>query len=186
MIHNFGHVKYSVVSVVCCSSLSLSGVHHFRWDFRESDRFFIQRLSNHIPSLWMVHDRCVFVAGIHPFRTWTLGSFESMLWNACLHRIDLCLYSHLKEFLGTGVRTHVSSKGKIPSTGKILPRGTSNPWRFIKQNSKRSTLPTSYSGHEQRVKEADEWCLGHLLILKFCKGREVDGTGGTQNVGCNV
>ena len=31
-----------------------------------------------------------------------LGSFESMRWNACVHRIDLGLYSHPKENLGRG------------------------------------------------------------------------------------
>ena len=44
------------------------------------------------------------------------GSFESVQWNVCVHRLDLGLYSHLKEFWGNGVRTHVNSKGKIPST----------------------------------------------------------------------
>ena len=48
----------------------------------------------------------------------TSGSFESMLpWrNARVHRLDLGLCSHPKEFLGNGVRTHINSKGKIPST----------------------------------------------------------------------
>ena len=45
------------------------------------------------------------------------GSFESMRWNARVHRLDLRLYSHPKEFWGNGVRTPVNSKGKIPSTG---------------------------------------------------------------------
>ena len=45
------------------------------------------------------------------------GSFESLRWNACVHRLDLGLYSHPKEFLGNGVRNHVNSKAKIPSTG---------------------------------------------------------------------
>ena len=44
------------------------------------------------------------------------GSFESMRWNACVHRLDLGIYSELKEFWGNGVRTHVNSKGKILST----------------------------------------------------------------------
>ena len=48
-------------------------------------------------------------------------SFESVRWNACVHRLDLGLYSHRKEFGGEGgldrVRIHVNSKGKIPSTG---------------------------------------------------------------------
>ena len=41
-----------------------------------------------------------------------------MRWNACVHRLDLGLYSHPKEFWGNEVRTHFNSKGKIPSTGK--------------------------------------------------------------------
>ena len=53
------------------------------------------------------------------------GSFESVRWNACVHRLDLGLYSHPKEFWGNGVRTHVNSKGKIPSTGKITAQSNS-------------------------------------------------------------
>ena len=49
------------------------------------------RRGSHIPSLWMVHAGCVFVAGIHPSRTWMSGSFESVQWNACVHRLDLGL-----------------------------------------------------------------------------------------------
>ena len=43
-------------------------------------------------------------------------SFESVRWNACVHRLDLGLYSHPEEYLGNGVRTHANCKGKIPST----------------------------------------------------------------------
>ena len=39
-----------------------------------------------------------FVASIHLSRTWTPGSFESKWWNACVHRLDLSLYCHPKEF----------------------------------------------------------------------------------------
>ena len=39
---------------------------------------------------------------------------ESVRWNACMHRLDLGLYSHPKEFLGSGVRTHVNSKKRSP------------------------------------------------------------------------
>ena len=35
---------------------------------------------------------------------------KSVQWNACVHRLDLGIYSHPKEFLGNGVRTHVNSK----------------------------------------------------------------------------
>ena len=45
-----------------------------------------------------------------------LGSFESVRWNACVHRLGLGLHSHLKEFSWNGDRTHVNSKGKISST----------------------------------------------------------------------
>ena len=48
----------------------------------------------------MVHAGCVFVASIHPSRTWMSGSFESLQWNACVHRLNLSLCSHPKEFFG--------------------------------------------------------------------------------------
>ena len=67
----------------------------------------------------------VSVADIHPYKTWLSQSFEPMQWNACAHRLDLSLYSHLKECWENGVRTYVNSNGKIPSTRKILPRGVS-------------------------------------------------------------
>ena len=41
----------------------------------------------------------------------------SLGWIACVHRLDLSLYSHLEEFWGNGIRNHVNSKGNIPSTG---------------------------------------------------------------------
>ena len=58
---------------------------------------------------------------------------------ACVHRLDLGLYSRPKEFWGNGVRTHVNSKRKIPST-KL--RGGSNPRRCITPDSAPSTLQT--------------------------------------------
>ena len=30
------------------------------------------------------------------------GSFESVQWNACVHRLDLGIYPHLKEFCQNG------------------------------------------------------------------------------------
>ena len=55
------------------------------------------------------------------------GSLESVRWNSCVHRLDLGSYSHLKEFLGNGVRTHVNSNGKIPSTGENSPQRKIEP-----------------------------------------------------------
>ena len=97
----------------------------------------------------MVHAKCVFVAGIHLSRTWMSESFESVRWNACVYRLDLGLYSHPIEYGGNGVRTHVISNGRIPSTGNMIPRGGSNPRRCIKQDSQPNTLPASYSGPHQ-------------------------------------
>ena len=79
----------------------ISGVHHFWVRFLRMCPFFN-------PTIKVVTFRlrgwCVlgvfFVAGIHPSRTWTSGSLESMPWSACVHRLDLGLYSHPKEFLG--------------------------------------------------------------------------------------
>ena len=65
-----------------------------------------------------------------------------------MHRLNLGLYSHPKEFLGNGVRARVNSKGKIPSTGgkKNLLRGGQNARSCIKQDSEPKILPRSYSG----------------------------------------
>ena len=37
----------------------------------------------------------------------------------CVHRLDLGFYSHPKEFVENGVRTHVNSKGKVPSKERL-------------------------------------------------------------------
>ena len=128
-----------------------------------------------------MHAVCVFVAGIHQSRTWISGSFESVWWNACVHRVDLSLYSHPKEFWRTRVSAHVNSKGKILSTGKIHSRGGSNPRHCIKQDSEPNTLPTSYSGPKfVSLNVAATWtepekkrnfCTENFLCWKQCQGR---------------
>ena len=61
----------------------------------------------------MVHTGCVFIAGIQPSKTWMSGSFESVRWNACVHRLDLGLYTPReksplpeKKFFSEEDRTH--------------------------------------------------------------------------------
>ena len=71
-----------------------------------------------------------------------IGSFESVRWNACVHRLDLGLYSHPKEFWGNEVRTHVNPKGKTPLPEHPPPREGSNHRRCIKQD--RFRLPALY------------------------------------------
>ena len=41
------------------------------------------------------------------------GSFESVRWNACVHRLDLGLHSHPTKKIGNGVRNHVNFMGKF-------------------------------------------------------------------------
>ena len=55
-------------------------------------------------------------------------------------RLDLGFYSHLKEFGGNGVRTHVNSKGK--NLPYLRLRGGWNTQHCITQDSKPNTLLT--------------------------------------------
>ena len=64
----------------------ISGVHHFWWDFGLCDCFLFfcsNHRSSQILSSWIVHAGCVFVACIHPSRTWMSGSLESVRWCMC-------------------------------------------------------------------------------------------------------
>ena len=79
------------------------------------------------------------------------GSFQSVPWNACVHRLDLGLYSHPKEFLGeVESKPMLTPREKSHQPENILPRGGSNPRRCIKQDSEPNTLPTSYYGPEHQ------------------------------------
>ena len=70
----------------------------------------------------MVHAGRVFVASIHPSRTRTSESFESVRWNVCVHRLDLGLYSHTKQFwVGLSVVACLTSKQHASvSQGRIF------------------------------------------------------------------
>ena len=52
------------------------------------------------------------------------GPFESVQWNACVHRLDLSLYSHLKVFEGKESEPMVT-QGKDPRYLNV--RGGLNP-----------------------------------------------------------
>ena len=90
---------------------------------------------SHIPLSWMVHAGCI-VARIHRSRTWLSGSFESMRWNACVHRHQSILPSER----GNGVRTLVNSKGKIHWIG-----GSEEDWTH------RAVSPIYYHGWEWKI-----------------------------------
>ena len=42
------------------------------------------------------------------------GSFESLRWNACVHGLDLGLYSHPKKFGGMELEPMLTPRGKYP------------------------------------------------------------------------
>ena len=94
----------------------------FRVRFLCSVTVFVKKNQTTVLFTFCLHGWCMlgvfFVAGIHPSRTWTLGSFESLWWNTCVHRLVLSVYSHPKESGGNRVRT----KGKNPLY-RMAPRG---------------------------------------------------------------
>ena len=50
------------------------------------------------------------------------GSSESVRWNACVHRLDLGLYSHPKEFGGMESEPMLIPREKSPLPEKISPQ----------------------------------------------------------------
>ena len=82
-----------------------------------------------------------------------------------MHRLDLGLYSHPKEFWRNGVRNHANSEGNIPSTG------ASEEVRTLDAASCRTASPTqdrlSYSGPLQ-TKSTSAGDFNILYILPHC------------------
>ena len=105
----------------------------------------------------MVRAGCVFVASIHPSRTWTSGSLESVQWNACVHRLDLSLYSHPKEFWGMEFEPMFDSKGKIPSTGKF-------PQRRIEPATLWTASPDDDNDNNNDCIERCNWVFSYNLL----------------------
>ena len=68
------------------------------------------------------------------------GSFESVRWNACVHRLNLGLFCHPKEFLRERSQIPGSLQGKNPLYLRL--RGGLNPWHCITQDNEPNTLPT--------------------------------------------
>ena len=111
---------------------------------------------SYVLSSWMVHPGFVFVAGSQLSRTWMSGSFESVRWNARVHRLDLSLYSNLKEIWGNGLRTHVNSKGKIHSTGKIFAQRRIEPVT-LHQRGQQAQRTTNELFWPWRIQKCWEW-----------------------------
>ena len=96
---------------------------------------------SHIMSSWMENAGCVFVADIDPSRACMSGSFESVRWNACVHRLDLSLYSRLKEFFW-GME---SERMSTPRENSPLPeKFSSEEDQTHDAASSRTASPTHY------------------------------------------
>ena len=85
------------------------------------------------------------------------GSFESVWWNARVHRLDLDLHTQPKEFLGNRVRTYVHSEGKIHCTRSSEENGTHDA------ASSRTVSPTHYQPSYSGTCTACE----HALRVEF-------------------
>ena len=65
--------------------------------------------------------------------------FESVQWNACVHRLGFSLYSHPKEFLENGVRT-LQEKNPLY-------------WKKKKKKTQRRIEPTTLHQAEQGAQQ---------------------------------
>ena len=86
--------------------------------------------------------RCVFVAGIHPSRTCMSGSFESVRWNACVHRLDLSFSFIRQSFGGMESEPMLTPREKSPLQEKFSARED----RTHDVASSRTASPTHYQG----------------------------------------
>ena len=104
-----------------------------------------------------------------------------MRWNACMRRLDLTLYSHSKEVLVNGVRTHVNCKRKIP------PTRSSEEGRTHDASLSRTASPIhyllSYSGPQESwhtITESGRTNQTNTIRLKVRGGRGGRGRGGER------
>ena len=85
------------------------------------------------------------------------GSFGSVRWNVCMHRLDFGSYSHPKEFLRNGVGVTLGKKSPL------LEGLSSEEDRTHDTASSRTASPThfqlSYSGPVPEVHLACRWDL---------------------------
>ena len=81
---------------------------------------------SHIPSSWILHAGFSLLVLTLPSKTWMSGSFESVWWNACVQRLDLGLYSHLKEFWGMESEPMLTP-GENPLYQKMFPQRRIEP-----------------------------------------------------------
>ena len=76
---------------------------------------FSHRTGRDIPTSGMAHGGRVSISGIDLSRTWASGSFQSVWWNARVHKLDRGLHSILKE-----VGIAAPCRGQATDTSPIL------------------------------------------------------------------
>ena len=98
-------------------------------------------------------------AGIHPLGQECQDLLSLLQWNACMHRLDLGLYSHPKEFFWEWSQNLCKLQGKYPLYWRL--RGGLNLHRCITQDSEPCTLLTELFRPHYRK-------LLTKLMKKFC------------------
>ena len=86
-----------------------------------------------------------------------------MRWSACSHWLDLNLYWHLKQFGGNGVRTHVNSKRKIPSTGG------SEEGEIGETASRRTASPTHNRQTTVQWQDCNKSQTASFIVIIICQ-----------------
>ena len=124
-----GRSRCGLFFFLCIPQLYLWGSPFWGWDFCVCGRFFNPTIA---VVTFHLNGRCMLGVFLLPEFTYLghlmSGSYDSMQWNACVHRLDLSLYSHPKEFWGNGLDLVLTPRGKSPlPEKKILLRGWWNP-----------------------------------------------------------
>ena len=132
-------LKLSISSLYfffCIPQLYLWGL-QFWWDFCVCDHFSnptSEVVTFHLCGWCMLS---VFDAGIHPSRTWVLGSFESVRWNACADQT--LVYALIrKSFWGMESESMLTPREMSPLPENFPQDRTYNP------ASSRTASPTHY------------------------------------------
>ena len=78
-----------------------------------------------------------------------LGSLEFVRWNACVHRLDLCLYSHPKEFFGGVGRGREGRGGRPMESEPIVTPREKSPLPEKKCPQRRIEPPTLHQAGQR-------------------------------------
>ena len=89
------------------------------------------------------------------------GSFESVRWNACVHRLDLSFTLIQKSFRGMELEPMLTPRGKSPLLEKLSPEED----RTNDAVQSRTVSPTHY---QQAIPAPDEYMYYELILIIAC------------------